>query len=168
MVALLVAGMCALAADLPNLDPAWVRRETPEHYTKLLQHEQGHYSILRTSALPDEDMPRFYEELRRVIADSNVELVTAPSDGRAVRPPSRRDTEMFRALENAAALMFGGASVLPSMLTGATDMAQLREKGVQAYGIGPAGDEKADAIAMAHADDGFQFRAVLEVARAGR
>jgi hypothetical protein len=32
--------------------------------------------------------------------------------------------------------MFPGAQTLPVMLTGATDSAQLRAKGVQAYGIG--------------------------------
>jgi acetylornithine deacetylase/succinyl-diaminopimelate desuccinylase-like protein len=32
------------------------------------------------------------------------------------------------------------ATVLPTMSTGATDMAYLREKGMQCYGIGPATD----------------------------
>jgi acetylornithine deacetylase/succinyl-diaminopimelate desuccinylase-like protein len=47
--------------------------------------------------------------------------------------------------------MFPAAITLPAMLTGATDMAQLRAKGVQAYGFGPiveAGDP-----GEAHAND---------------
>jgi acetylornithine deacetylase/succinyl-diaminopimelate desuccinylase-like protein len=50
--------------------------------------------------------------------------------------------------------MFLGAITLPSMLTGATDNAQLRARGVQAYGFGPIVDEK-DAIGGggAHGDD---------------
>ena len=50
--------------------------------------------------------------------------------------------------------MFPGAITLPSMLTGATDNAQLRARGVQAYGFGPIVDEK-DAIGGggAHGDD---------------
>jgi len=34
-----------------------------------------------------------------------------------------------------------GVTVLPSMSTGATDMSQLRARGIQCYGIGPAVNE---------------------------
>ena len=169
-------------------------------------HEIGNYSILRTSlvptiinigfrtnvipstgeanidirALPDEDMPRFYEELRRVIADPSIEIVRSGEGSRPASPPSRLDSEMFRALESVTRRMYPGAIVLPSMMTGATDMAQLRSKGVQSYGIGPAVDEKEGALGSAHADDErlaeaslykfveFQLRAVLEVAASRR
>jgi acetylornithine deacetylase/succinyl-diaminopimelate desuccinylase-like protein len=53
-------------------------------------------------------------------------------------PPSRLDTEMFHALEAVTKRTYPGAVTLPVMLTGATDMAYLRAKGVQSYGIGPA------------------------------
>ena len=101
-------------------------------------------------ALPDEDMPRFYEEMRALVADPELEI--APQ--KPIRPatsPSRTDTAMFRALEHAQRKMFPTAITLPSMLTGATDMAQLRAKGVEAYGFGPvveAGDP-----GEAHAND---------------
>jgi len=42
------------------------------------------------------------------------------------------------ALERAGKRVYPGSTVLPGMLTAATDMAQLRAKGVQSYGIGPA------------------------------
>jgi len=45
---------------------------------------------------------------------------------------------MYRALEHAALRVYPGTTVLPSMMNGATDMAQLRAKGVSSYGIGPA------------------------------
>jgi acetylornithine deacetylase/succinyl-diaminopimelate desuccinylase-like protein len=48
--------------------------------------------------------------------------------------------------------MYPGAVTLPSMLTGATDMAQLRAKGVQAYGFGSVTDER-DGLGGAHSDD---------------
>ena len=48
--------------------------------------------------------------------------------------------------------MFPGAITMPSMLTGATDMAQLRGKGVSCYGIGPIVDEN-DRVGAAHTDD---------------
>lgn len=93
-------------------------------------------------ALPDEDMPRFYEEMRALIGDPNVEIEPRKVD-RPATPPSRTDTGMFQALEHAQSKMFPKAITLPAMLTGATDMAQLRAKGVEAYGFGPvveAGD----------------------------
>ena len=83
---------------------------------------------------------------------------------------------MFRALESVTRRMFPGAVVLPSMLTGATDMAQLRANGVQAYGIGPIFEEADQDTGAAHTDDErlaenslyklveFQLKAVLEVA----
>jgi acetylornithine deacetylase/succinyl-diaminopimelate desuccinylase-like protein len=60
---------------------------------------------------------------------------------------------MFHVLENVTKQLYPGAVTLPSMLTGATDMAQLRAKGVQAYGIGPIVDEKDRNIGGAHSDD---------------
>ena len=101
-------------------------------------------------ALPDEDMPRFYGDLRAIVADPNVEIEPGTSQ-RAATPPSRMDTVMFRALEQAQRRMFPKAITLPSMLAGATDLAQLRAKGVAAYGFGPvveAGDP-----GEAHAND---------------
>lgn len=93
-------------------------------------------------ALPDEDMPRFYDQMRTVIGDPNVDVEPRKAD-RPATAASRTDTVMFRALEHAQSKMFPKAITLPAMLTGATDMAQLRAKGEQAYGFGPvveAGD----------------------------
>ena len=132
------------------------------------QHEPGHSAILRTTvvptilkagfrtnvipseaeatldvrALPDENLDRFYSELRHVIGDEKVEVVPSKNRGRPVSRPSRLDTAMFRALEQAQRRMFPGAITLPSMSSGATDMAQLRAKGVDAYGFGPIVDER--------------------------
>jgi acetylornithine deacetylase/succinyl-diaminopimelate desuccinylase-like protein len=59
---------------------------------------------------------------------------------------------MFRALERTQKAMFPDAITLPSMLTGATDNAQLRTKGVQAYGFGPIADENENELHGAHSD----------------
>jgi acetylornithine deacetylase/succinyl-diaminopimelate desuccinylase-like protein len=130
------------------------------------EHDLGKYSILRTSisptiinggfrqnvipseaeatldirALPDEDMPKFYAEMERIIGDPAVKIVPSPP-GRPAAPPSRLDTDMFRALETAQRRLYPKAITVPGMVTGATDLAQLRAKGVQAYGIGPRFDE---------------------------
>lgn len=134
----------------------------------LAVHEPGHYSMLRTSispnmlkggyrinvipseaeaildvrALPDENLPRLVEELKKVINDTAIEVQEYDRGGtRPGAPPGRLDTEAFRALE-AAAKRHYGVITLPTMSTGATDMAYMRERGVQCYGIGPALDEE--------------------------
>lgn len=87
-------------------------------------------------ALPDEDIDAMVERVRKVIDDPEVEVIPPPTRGRPATPPSRLGTEMFHALEHAQDHLFPGATTLPMMLTGATDSAQLRAKGVQAYGLG--------------------------------
>ena len=94
-------------------------------------------AILDIRMLPDEDVEDFYAQLAAVIDDPRVEIVPEHIY-RPAAPPSDIDNEMFRVLENVALRMYPGATVLPIMQTGATDMAQIRAKGVQAYGIGPA------------------------------
>ena len=123
--------------------------------------------------LPDEDMEAFRAELRRMIDDPAVEIVPLEELFPAA-PPSTLNSEMFRALEKAQAEVFPGAVTLPMMLTGATDSAPLRAKGVQAYGIGPAVTE--EEVARMHGNDErisvehlgkfieFLYRAVVEVA----
>jgi acetylornithine deacetylase/succinyl-diaminopimelate desuccinylase-like protein len=88
-------------------------------------------------ALPDEDTAQFMAEMTKVIGDPAVRIVPL-AETRPAAPPSRRDTEMYRALEHAGNSVYPGSTTLPAMLTAATDMALLRAKGIQSYGIGPA------------------------------
>ena len=131
----------------------------------LFEHEPRHSSMLRTSAspniitggyrfnvipsqavatvdvrlLPDEDQDAFLEQVRKVVNDPAVE-VRYPTA--AIRPPAleaRLDSEAFRAVEAAVTRVYDTVTI-PTMSTGATDMAQLRAKGIQCFGIGPATD----------------------------
>ena len=88
--------------------------------------------------LPDDDPNEILRLLTEAVGDP---AVTVQWGQRNVRPPgvSRLDSEAFRALERAAADVYG-APAIPTMSTGATDMAYLRARGVQCYGIGPATD----------------------------
>ncbi len=164
------------------------------------QHELRHNSMIRTSlspnvlkagfranvipseaevlidirALPDEDLPKFVENLREVIGDPHIEIKT--TSGRPAAPASSLNTEMFAALEAAQRLLYPESITIPILLTGATDMSPLRAKGIQAYGIGPVVDNEEDG--GAHSDDErilekslhdfvrFIWHAVLEVAAA--
>ena len=94
-------------------------------------------AILDIRMLPDENVEAFYEELAAVIDDPRVEIVPERIY-RPAAPPSDIDNEMFQVLEDVALRMYPQATVLPMMQTGATDMAQVRARGIQAYGIGPA------------------------------
>lgn len=94
-------------------------------------------AILDIRMLPDEDVEGFYEELASVIDDPRVEIVPEHIY-RPPAPPSEIDNSMFQTLERVAKRMYPDATVLPIMQTGATDMSQVRAKGMQAYGIGAA------------------------------
>ncbi len=95
-------------------------------------------ATLDVRLLPDENPEEFITALREVIDNPAVNVEWAP---RNLRPgaASSLDNEAFRAIE----AVFGehyGAPVVPVMSTGATDMAYLRARGMQCFGIGPGID----------------------------
>lgn len=131
---------------------------------------------LDVRALPDEDIGKLAEAMRRLINDPAVEIVQPSGQGRPASTPSGLQTEMFRALEKTQARLFPGAVTLPQMMTGATDSAQLRAKGVQAYGVGSViadrdlatihgNDERVSAAGLGKFVE-FLYRAVIEVVAA--
>jgi len=133
----------------------------------LAEHDPGIYSLLHTSispniiqagyqvnvipseaeatldirALPGENMTEFYDLMRKTINDPAIEIVPVQRNQRPAASPSRIDSEAFHALEGAYRKTYGVVA-LPIMSTGATDMAFLRAKGVQCYGIGVMVDEE--------------------------
>lgn len=136
----------------------------------LRANEPGLYSMLRTSvvptmlkagvglnvipseaeatldirAAPGEDLDELFTKMGKVINDPEVKIVPLPRM-RPASPAARLDTEMYRVMSSVAQQIYPGAVVLPTMSTGASDNSQLRAKGIQSYGVGPAGTE-ADAI----------------------
>jgi acetylornithine deacetylase/succinyl-diaminopimelate desuccinylase-like protein len=128
------------------------------------QHEPAHHSMLRTSispnmiqggyranvipseaevrldvrAFPGEDIKQLLEEMKKVINDPAVEIVSSPGT-RPSGAPSPVDNEAFRAVEQAIRKHYGVVT-LPTMGTGASDKAQLRSKGIHSYGLGPLTD----------------------------
>jgi len=92
-------------------------------------------AVLDIRMLPDEDVDAFYDQMRDIIDNPNVEVVPE-AIYRPESPPSPVDNEMFETLESVSRQMYPDATVLPTMSTGATDMAQVRSKGVPSYGIG--------------------------------
>jgi acetylornithine deacetylase/succinyl-diaminopimelate desuccinylase-like protein len=96
-------------------------------------------AMLDVRLLPDEEPARFLEAVKKVVNDPAVEVSWAARDVRPGAAAARLDNEVFRAIEDNVRKTYN-APTLPSMSTGATDMAYLRAKGIQCYGIGPATD----------------------------
>jgi len=169
----------------------------------LLENEPQHWSMLHTSLVPtvieggyrynvipseakaivdvrlhpEEDQKTFLDRVRAVVNDPRVEV-------RWYRDPyrpagaSRLNTEAFTVLQAQLKAHYNTAA-LPTMGTGATDMSQMRSKGLQCYGIGPAIDtEDAGKGFGAHSDQErileselhrfvrFQYDVVMDLARA--
>ena len=96
-------------------------------------------ATLDVRLMSGQDPDAFLAEVRKVINDPAVRAEWIPRDVRPGTPSARLDSEVFKVLESAFARHYDTA-VLPTMSTGATDMAYLREKGIQCYGVGPALD----------------------------
>jgi acetylornithine deacetylase/succinyl-diaminopimelate desuccinylase-like protein len=142
-------------------------QKSPAVREYLAEHEPIAYSMLHTSispnifqggyqvnvipseaeatldirALPGEDIPAFYGLMRKVINDPAIEIVPDTRNQRPGAAPSPIDSEAYRAVEGAYRKIYG-VETLPYMGTGASDMAFLRAKGVQCYGVGAMVDEE--------------------------
>ncbi len=98
-------------------------------------------ATLDVRALPDENIERLVAEIRKVVNDPAVDVARNNRNTRPVARPSRIDSEAFRILESAVKHHYN-AVTLPTMSTGATDMAYLRAKGMECYGVGPMTDSE--------------------------
>jgi len=96
-------------------------------------------ATLDVRVLPDEEPVAFLESVRRVVNDPAVEVRYVQQDVRPASSNTRLDSDAFKAVEKAVSTHYQTVT-LPTMSTGATDMAYLRAKGIQCYGIGPATD----------------------------
>ena len=131
----------------------------------LFEHEPRHSSMLRTSVspniiqggyrsnvipseakatldvrmVPDEDKPAFLEQIKRIVNDPAVDVRYTNANSRPAPATARLDSELFKTVEAAVTKIYNSPT-LPSMSTGATDMAQVRSRGAQCIGIGSAID----------------------------
>ena len=147
--------------DIIGDDPQ--RRDAADEY--FLDHEPRHASVVRTSVSPniiqggyrinvipseakatldvrthpDEPIEPFLEQVRKVVNDPAIEVSWAQRDVRPATPSAELDSEAFTAIESNITEHYKTVT-LPTMGTGATDMAYLRAKGIQCFGIGPATD----------------------------
>ncbi|HYE88462.1 MAG TPA: M20/M25/M40 family metallo-hydrolase [Vicinamibacterales bacterium] len=192
------ADVAKMYRDILNPDPKvskaaadWMLENQPNHWsmthTSLVPTiiDGGfRYNVIPSEAKatvdvrlhPDEDQSVFLDQLRKVINDPDVEVRWGRERYRPAGG-SRIDTEAFAVLE-AQTRKHYDTIVLPTMGVGATDMSNIRAKGIQCYGIGPALDTEDAAKGFgAHSDQErileselhrfvrFQYDVVLNLAR---
>jgi len=183
-----------LSPDSKISKPAadWMLENEPEHWSMLhtsvvptILTAGYRYNVIPSEAKatldvrlhPDEDQAKFLDQIRAVINDPSIEVRWARDRYRPAGA-SRLNTELFAAIE-AQTRKHYNVEVLPTMSTGASDKAQIRSKGVQCYGIGPAIDREDGGKGFgAHSDQErileaelhrfvrFQYDVVMDVARA--
>jgi acetylornithine deacetylase/succinyl-diaminopimelate desuccinylase-like protein len=186
--------------DILNPDPkisgpadAYLRKNEPSHWSMLRTSLSptmitGGYrtnvipsegtATIDTRLAPDEDPAKFLELVKQVVNDPQVDVSYGARDTRPPTPTAKLDSDAFKAIE-ANITKHYKAVTLPTMSTGATDMAFLRQKGVQCYGIGPALDSEDGPKGFgAHSDQErileselhrfvrFNWDAVVDLARA--
>ena len=147
--------------DIIGADPK-AAEQADEYF---LQHEPRHAAMIRTSVSPniiqggyrinvipseakatldvrmhpDDDPQRFIEQVTRMINDPAIDVSWTRRDVRPATRSAELDSEAFTAIETGITTHYQTVA-LPTMSTGATDMAYLRAKGIQCFGIGPATD----------------------------
>ena len=109
-------------------------------------------ATLDVRMMPDEDPAAFLAAVQKVINNPAVTARYSSNTSRPVPPPAKLDSEAFKVIQSAVARNYDTIAI-PMMGTGATDMAQIRNKGAQCFGIGPASDmEDASKGFAAHSD----------------
>ncbi len=172
---------------------AYLRKNEPSHWSMLRTSLSptmisGGYrtnvipsegtATIDTRLAPDEDPAKFLELVKQVVNDPQVDVSYGARDTRPPTPTAKLDSDAFKAIE-ANITKHYKAVTLPTMSTGATDMAFLRQKGMQCYGIGPALDSEDGPKGFgAHSDQErileselyrfvrFTWDAVIDLARA--
>jgi acetylornithine deacetylase/succinyl-diaminopimelate desuccinylase-like protein len=158
--------------DLVSDDPARVRRADREISLDPLLH-----AIMRTTfapvlmnagfrgnvipgsaeatinvrGIPGTDMNAVLREIRRVIADSTIEI-KPPGSAQETAPVSPDTTELYRALARAARTQFPGVAVTSYLFQAGTDAYPWRIRGVPVYGIYPYPIDAEDLTRM-HGND---------------
>ena len=170
-----------------------------------LEHEPRHASMIRTSISPNifqggyrvnvipsearatldvrthpDDKPeQLLAEVRKVVDDPAIDVAWGQRDVRPSAGSAELDSEAFTAIEAGIKKHYDTVT-LPTMSTGATDMAYLRARGIQCFGVGPATDTEDGPKGFgAHSDQErileselqrfvkFYYEVVIALARAG-
>jgi acetylornithine deacetylase/succinyl-diaminopimelate desuccinylase-like protein len=128
-------------------------------------------AVVDIRLLPDQDPEVFLAEIRRVVADTTVEII--PPATRKGRMDNSIDTDLFRAVERATHDREPKALVTTPMFTAASDRPFYRALGIITYGFDPFRVPSADMQKGMHGNDerisidnmGFGVRYLYDVLR---
>jgi acetylornithine deacetylase/succinyl-diaminopimelate desuccinylase-like protein len=128
-------------------------------------------AVVDIRLLPDQDPEVFLAEIRRVVADTTVEII--PPATRKGRMDNPIDTDLFRAVERATHDREPKALVTTPMFTAASDRPFYRALGIITYGFDPFRVPSADMQKGMHGNDerisidnmGFGVRYLYDVLR---
>lgn len=90
-------------------------------------------AVVNCRILPHEDIDDVQRTLVRVLADP--QITVTPTRPALPSPPSSLRPDLLREVERITGEMWPGVPVIPTMGTGATDSAFLRNAGIPAYGV---------------------------------
>lgn len=108
-------------------------------------------AVLNIRLIPGDTIDVLVNDLKKLVNDPQIRFEIAPEGGLAA-PNSSLENGFYNLITKVSAQEFGGVPVIPFMSTGATDSAQLRLHGVQAYGLRPFPISEAD-DARVHGDE---------------
>ncbi|MFA6004320.1 MAG: M20/M25/M40 family metallo-hydrolase [Elusimicrobiota bacterium] len=91
-------------------------------------------AVFNARLMPGRDPAVFLDQVREVIAEPGV-TVSCEAGASSHVPAMPLDSELYRAVEEAALKFAPGARVMPFLSPWSTDSRQLRAAGVRAYGI---------------------------------
>ena len=128
-------------------------------------------AIVDIRLLPDQDPAQFLAEVRRIVADTSIEIV--PPATQKARMENPIDTDLFRAVERATHDREPNALVTTPMFTAASDRPFYRALGIITYGFDPFKVPSADMQKGMHGNDerisvenmGFGVRYLYDVLR---
>ena len=122
---------------------------TGSNKTNVIPPEASAYLDVRL--LPDQDPAAFLADIRRIVADSTVEVI--PPATRKGAMDNSIDTELFRAIEQATRDRDPRALVTTPMFTAASDRPWYRGLGIITYGFDPFKVPSADMQKGMHGND---------------
>lgn len=128
-------------------------------------------AYLDVRLLPDQDPAAFLADIRRIVADSTIEVIPPATRKGAMDNPI--DTDLFRAVERATHDRDPKALVTTPMFTAASDRPFYRALGIITYGFDPFKVPSADMQKGMHGNDerlsvenmGFGVRYLYDVLR---
>jgi acetylornithine deacetylase/succinyl-diaminopimelate desuccinylase-like protein len=108
-------------------------------------------ATINVRLIPGSDPTEFVSEMRRVIADTSIEVKLGARSSQSI-PVSPDTTALYRALERQARAQFPGAEVTTYLFQAGTDAGAWRARGVPVYGIYPYPIDAEDLTRM-HGND---------------